>query len=460
MQKVASFFLCIAGIFLDLSYTVANPHAEVIVIGAGLSGLGAARALHEVGVSIKVLEARGRVGGRVDSRKLGTDMVDLGANWITGEGKNPIYQLAKNFHIKHEYLNEDSPSHIFDGEFNQRLSGMALDSYFYSFSNSLNTVRRKLKKNASLADGLNEFIRMRNLDEKEALYTKWATIEWRGEMSYSGGAEQISLQHFWTDEGFAGESHIVPKGFIQIPQLLVKPLDIHFNELVSKVSYDSKGVTVITNKQTYKANKVIITVPLGVLKNNSIVFDPPLPESKQEAIRSLGMGSLEIMILQFEKKFWPDGGFCYYSKSPKPYRCFTDFSDYKGIPTLSGWMAGADALSVLNSKSDEVLVTETLALFKKIFKKTIPKPKHFLLSRWTQDPLAGGAYSYFKVGSDSSDRKALAAPVGKQLYFAGEATSSLYYGTTHGAILTGLREARRINPQANLNNLLKKSVKK
>lgn len=425
---------------------------SIIVIGAGFSGLSAARALHEAGYKVTVLEARKRLGGRVHSKVLGQDQVDLGAHWITGQGRNPVYMIAKKFKVPIEEHDEDGPAHIFDGVFNEKIMSMQLNSQFFSFIKKLGSLRVKLPSNASLEDGVNEFIRISNMDKKTAQRTAWSIRQWNGELSYAGAADRISLSGFWSDDGFPGNSYVFPGGFGQIADILAKPLDVRYQQLVTKVAYDKGGVLVQTISQQFKANRVIITVPLGVLKSGAIKFEPELPAEKKMAIDRMEMGSLETLVMQFEHKFWPDGGFCYYSEPMQPYRCFSDFSPYKKKPTLTGWMGG-DVKKIFEAKTNAKLIEETLTQFRQLFPNGKISQPQVAMSRWTQDPLAFGSYSFPNVGSSPSDRLSLARPIADRVYFAGEASSESQYGTTHGAILSGLREARRINQNANINML-------
>ena len=425
---------------------------NILVVGAGFSGLGAARALHEKGYKVTVIEARNRIGGRVHSKSLGKDIVDMGANWITGQGRNPIYRIAKKHKIHIVPNDEDGPSHIFDDVFKEKIMSIELDSNFFPFLSSLSKLRKSLPNNSSLKDGVDEFIRISKMDKKTAARTAWSILEWRGEMSYAGAANRIGLSDFYKDDGFYGKSFIVPEGFVQILNILAEPLDIRLQQLVNKITYGPKGVVIQTLTDRFEGDRVIVTVPLGVLKSGAIVFDPPLPKSKQNSIDRMEMGSLETMVLQFDHKFWPDGGFCFFSEPKYPYRCFSDFADYKSKPTLTGWLAG-EVRMLFNSKTNAMLIDETLKMFNKIFPKAkISKPR-VAMSRWTQDPFALGAYSFNNIESSQTDRIALAESIQNRVYFAGEATSDSMYGTTHGAIITGLREAKKIDKKANLNML-------
>lgn len=417
---------------------------KVIVVGAGLSGLAAARALSSAGLEVLVLEARDRIGGRIHSRSFGASVVDNGANWITGTEGNPVYDQAEKQSLRYLPLSERTPAVIFDRVSGESISGQEFDRMFSDFTNSLPKLRRSLPKSATLADGVRELAERRGYDEKTKRWFTWAIQQWEGEMSYAGGAEKLSLEHFWKDLSFPGDSFVLTDGFGQVPEALAKGLSVRLNQPVRRIDYAKDQVTVTTENSSYQADKVIVTVPLGVLKSRKIEFNPELPSDKLTAIDRLEMGHLETMIMRFDQKFWPDGGFCIFEDPMPPFRCFSDFAGVKKDPILIGWLAGSEAPSVLESMSEAALLSGVLDLFGKVFKKSVPAPIETYMSKWALDPFSFGAYSFHPVGSRKEDRRALARDIDGKVFFAGEATSSKYYGTTHGAMITGFRVAKKI----------------
>ena len=116
--------------------------------------------------------------------------------------------------------------------------------------------------------------------------------------------------------------------------------------------------------------------------------------------------------------------------------------DYKA-PVLIGYVGGETGIR-LESETDDQIIERLLRVLSKYFKKDIPQPESFFITRWHSDPFSRGSYSYYPVGSSPADRDILAGSVNKQIYFAGEATHHDYPATTHGAYLSGIREARRV----------------
>jgi monoamine oxidase len=219
---------------------------------------------------------------------------------------------------------------------------------------------------------------------------------------------------------------------------LARNLTIRLGAVVTRITHGGPGVRVETAQQVFDADRVIVTVPLGVLKAGAIVFDPPLPEAKRRAIDRLGFGLLDKVVLTFDEPFWPQGhdmlGIA--GRNP-PVSDLVDGSRFTDVPLLVGLRGGANAL-VRERDPDDLTVGQVLTALR------APEPVGVLVTRWAADPFARGSYSFLAVGAGPDDQEALAAPVGDRLAFAGEATHSEFFATVHGAYLSGLREADRI----------------
>ena len=186
------------------------------------------------------------------------------------------------------------------------------------------------------------------------------------------------------------------------------------------------------------ADRVIVTVPLGVLKAQTIAFDPPLPERKRRAIERLGFGLLNKVVLSFEEAFWPESPDMIGLVGPnQPVADLVSGLTFAGTPLLVGLRGGAAARS-REALSDQDAIGEVLAAL------GAPEPSGALVTRWAADPSARGSYSFLAVGSTPADLRALAEPLGERLLFAGEATHEEFFATVHGAYMSGIREAGRI----------------
>ncbi|MFW6197643.1 MAG: flavin monoamine oxidase family protein, partial [Myxococcota bacterium] len=197
--------------------------------------------------------------------------------------------------------------------------------------------------------------------------------------------------------------------------------------------------------QVLEAEASVITLPLGVLQRAPELFEPPLPETKRTAVAGLGMGVLDKVVLRFPGVFWPEG----YEHLGQAEAGMDDVGAFSNLvhhgrgPVLVGWMAGAQARA-LEACGQDVVVEHALRTLRRMFGRAVPEPEATWVTRWAADPFACGSYSHLPPGLDGSTYDALAEPVGRRLFFAGEHTHRAHPATTHGAYLSGLRAAREV----------------
>ncbi|XP_056016200.1 lysine-specific histone demethylase 1A-like isoform X2 [Ostrea edulis] len=281
----------------------------------------------------------------------------------------------------------------------------------------------------------------------------------------------LSLKHWDQDDDFefSGSHLTVRNGYSCVPVALAEGLDIKLNTAVRKCNHSATGVELVvsnaknnTNQQTLKADAVLCTLPLGVLKEcikgnglNCVHFNPPLPEWKSSAIQRMGFGNLNKVVLCFDRVFWdPNANLFGHVGSTTASRgeLFLFWNLYKA-PVLLALVAG-EAAAIMENVSDDVIVGRSLVVLKGIFgNNAVPQPKETLVTRWRADPWARGSYSFVAAGSSGNDYDLMATPVSNssgslpRLFFAGEHTIRNYPATVHGALLSGLREAGRIADQ-------------
>ncbi|XP_010314061.2 probable polyamine oxidase 5 [Solanum lycopersicum] len=289
---------------------------------------------------------------------------------------------------------------------------------------------------------------------------------------------------------FPGDEITIAKGYSSIVESLASVLPpglIQLGRKVSKIEWQletsdgNKPVKLhFSDGSVMYADHVIVTVSLGVLKQgireDSSLFSPPLPKFKTEAISRLGFGVVDKVFLQLTPTHhdgmnFPNMMMVFHQsnaklKNPKiPLwirRTTLTHPVYPESRVVVSWFAGEEALKVETLDDDEIIegVSITMSEFlsnTKHYKNSIKFSK-VLKCKWGTDPLFLGSYTHIAVGSSGDDLDAMAEPLPKeisddknskksprlQVLFAGEATSRNYYSTTHGAYLTGLREANRL----------------
>ncbi|MEM7714414.1 MAG: NAD(P)/FAD-dependent oxidoreductase [Cyanobacteria bacterium P01_A01_bin.68] len=433
-----------------------NDPRPIVIVGAGIAGLAAARALHNAGRRVIVLEARNRIGGRIFTTEVGAATVDLGAAWIHGDKGNPIAKFARANGLKYTSHNIDFDTFydgIEGGQVDMESDSEPLESiedfwgYFHSWESWFNP-STKLDDGASFASAMELYLDAADLTGVNRRRTQFglemvasATSAPINKLSYLGIAlDQAEL---------GGGDHIIAGGYRKIVELLAKGLEISTGTPVSKVVHTSDGVRVTTLKETIDASHAIITVPLGVLKAGAITFSPELPQSKRSAIERLGFGSFEKVVMVFKERYWQNafsnsalylGGLGQNRKFP----LFVDMTEHAGAPTLVCIYSGGFAERVQKSMSSQELIRDSLGVLRTVFGSSFPEPVTAEATTWTTDAFSRGSYSYITIDSSRDDMETLAEPVGNRLLFAGEATSAEFGSTVHGAFVSGLREAKRL----------------
>ncbi|RMF80740.1 MAG: FAD-dependent oxidoreductase [Chloroflexi bacterium] len=424
-----------------VSHTRRRQGIKGLIIGAGIAGITAARALQNAGFDITVLEARERIGGRIwTNRSLGIP-VDLGASWIQGVNNNPITELTNAFGIETFRTNFDAIDvYRPDGSRASNAELSQLENEFEEFLELAEELAEALDDDISIGRA----VRIITEGEPVSPAQRWA-LATLIELDYAASIDDLSLFYVDSGDDFGGDSRLFPGGYDQIVDELAKGLDIRLNQPVRLIEYGDFGVRVTTDSDVFEGEGALITLPLGVLKSRRVTFAPPLPDFKQAAINRLQMGRLNKVALRFPQQFWPNDPhfISYISQRAGEFPQFMNARRFSNANLLIGFVAGRFS-AALEGMPDEQVVAQAMQVLRTIFDNTIPDPDGVLVSRWGHDPFAGGSYAFIPVGATPRDLDALAEPVNETLFFAGEATNRRFAATVHGAYLSGLREAERI----------------
>jgi monoamine oxidase len=420
---------------------------KVIVIGSGFAGLAAANTLMDAGVEVLVLEARPVSGGRIITNQTLGVPIDLGAFIIHGITDNPITEFCDKLGLKYEPLNFKSRL-AFDKD-NHVISPALIEEYYTAFENIIANIdsRKMGQADLPLAEAIHKEIQSGTYTEVEkenfAMQIMLKSLYFGMELKY------LSTVFWDAEDRMLGEECLVVSGYFPIIEYLQQGLIVRHNCAVTKIDYEQPRIKVLAANEEMEADAVIVTVPVSILKNNAIEFIPPLPVKKTQAIKNVGMGYLNKIIMLFPAPFWPAEYTVMTSlQTFEDIAVFFNYFKFTQANILMGTVAGEHARS-LEAKSDAEMTKLMLSALKKLFGDKVPTPEAVVITRWHQEPHIEGSYSYLPPGSTPDDYDDLAQPLAGKIFFAGEATHRTHAATTHGAYWSGQRAAEEVLAEFN-----------
>jgi len=332
----------------------------VVVIGGGISGLAAAKKLKEKGFTVIILEAQEKVGGRMRTdRSLGVAF-DEGASWIHGSNGNPITNLASQSGAT-TYLTSDDSVEVFDTN-GTEYSDTVLTNSENQFESALNVVRSAGTQTQSFQTVFNSLYPTQ-ANDRLWKYMLSAYLEF----NTGGDISKLSSKFFDDGEEYSGADVIITNGYDKVTDFLAAGLDVRLNTRVSSINYSNAKVNIIANGNNIDADYVVVSVPLGVLKNNAITFTPALPTSKTNAISNTNIGNVNKFLLVWNTPFW-DTNLQYIGYTPETKGKFNYFLNIKKFTPSNGLMTFAfgDYATVTESMTDNQIINEIMLNLKSI----------------------------------------------------------------------------------------------
>jgi monoamine oxidase len=414
--------------------------AKVIVIGAGISGLSAARLLADAGHEVEVIEAQNRIGGRLLTLRTLSAPIDLGANWIHGVNGNPVSALARDANARMAVTDSDNTAVYRSG--GRPVVDSALDAAEARYAGVLKRIDDELEKSADVS--LAAALRGRDAAIlSDPLLAYVLTNETESDIGAS--ADAISAYWFDEDSAFPGEEAILPQGYDAVLAPLAKGLNIRLGTPVRRIVRQQGKVQVQLDGGTPEADFVICSVPLGVLKAGWVTFDPPLPREQAEAIERIGFGDVVRTAIEFSALHWPaDLHFLgYVSAERGRWAQALNLKPFTGRNILTVTASGPYTAKAAALPPD-ALKKDVVAALSDMLGKALPEPIGFVSKAWGADEFTRGAYSVTAPGTLPQYFDVLAQPIDGRLFLTGEHTDFAYHGTVHGALLAGRRSARAV----------------
>jgi len=412
---------------------------NVIVIGAGISGLVAASTLVQQAANVIILEAKNYIGGRIKTdRSLGASF-EHGAGWIHGPSKeNPIRNLADHSNSS-LFITDDDSTELFN------LSGDDIDEDVWDEIEEIweEIMYEEISTytEGSILDAINEY----DPDIWRDPNLRWVFSAYT-EFDYGGPVQEISAGLINEMKGFSTADVIFKNGYDKIINLLANNLRIQTNSIVKSVNYSTpKNITVSTPSKNYECDYLICAVPLGVLKSNFIEFNPILPKYLLDSIEKVGFGTVTKLALKFKDQFWDSDVQYYYTVAKETGRwpVWLNYRPFSREKILMGLCMG-DYARKADSMSKQELTEDGLEVLKNVWEDNVGEVQHVLRTSWLNDPFTKGAYSFPKVDNSKADFENLAEPLDNKLFFCGEHTNLKYLATTHGAFFSGIRAAKEV----------------
>ena len=400
---------------------------DVAIIGAGAAGIATARTLGGSKLSVLILEARDRLGGRGHTIIMPDDIpFDVGCGWLHSADENAFVPIAENLGFEIDKTRPPWREQVYDKGFpaDERADfSAALDTFYERCENAAETGRDS---------AANKYLEPGN---------RWNPMI-DAISTYVNGAEldQVSI----LDMDAYEDTEInwrVRRGYGALIAAYGTPCQVSLNTQMTLIDHSGARIKIETSRGTLHAGKVIVTVPTDLIANESIRFHPALPE-KVEAAASLPLGLADKTMLALnEHNDLPKDG------SLRGATMRTAMGTYHlrpfGQNCIEGFFGGRFARELEDAGEGALMaasIDEIVALLGSDYRR---KLKPLSESRWAHDPFARGSYSHALPGH-AGKRAVLVKPVDGRLFFAGEATSPYFFSTAHGAQETGVRAAGEV----------------
>ncbi len=411
---------------------------DVLVIGAGGAGLTAAKELTKAGVSVLVLEARDRIGGRAfTDTSLGVPW-DRGCSWLHSSNINPWVAYAKQNGF--DLFPDRVPRHFYDQS--RRMDGAETAGY--------RAVTERMERELDRAGRRGLDIPAEAALTQATLADSWYPMAMEDLTGWEGiePANYSVLDSWQYDED--GEDLMIPRGYGALLAHYARSVDVRLNTPVSRIRWSARGVTAESDAGVIMGRVAIVALPSALIAEGAMIFSPHLPVEVLQAHHDLPLGVLDKIALKFKKNVFPSETTEVLQLRREDGRNM-DFLTRHWDSNVCVAFAPGRLARELEAAGEAATIEHALAELATMLGGDIRRQfDRGAATAWAADPYARGAYSHCVPGRYGA-REVLTRPVGGRIVFAGEHTEQSAYGTLHGAHLSGIRaaaEARRLLARA------------
>jgi len=415
-----------------------------------MAGLSVASELRALGLDVLVLEARDKIGGRVDTNyEFTSHPIERGAEFVHGENV-VTWELIRGWGLHTLSAIEEDDNFFIDaaGQFLPITQAAKLaggDSLkFMSTRPGIYALAKAWVKSRKPDTDLSSMLKANGVALDPKFYP---IVSHSFEGLDAAGLQQLGVYGLveTSYEGDGDADFRIAEGYSSLSDHLARQLQIRLAEPVDRVKWNSAGVRVATaSAATLEARKIVITVPLAQLQQNAIRFEPPLTSDKQNAINRLGAGNIVKIVLQFKDPFWPARMECFATDKRTGFWWRPGWNRSNEAPVLTAY-AGATLADRLVKFGNDAAIQIALEDLNQLFgNQAKTNYTSGMVLNWQREPYIEMAYSFCPVGA-AGLRRVLSYPIDGVLFFAGEATSVERNATVHGAVESGRRAANEVS---------------